>query len=414
MPPQIKPILISIGAIGIIVGAFLTIIYARQVGFKPFPKNPGNVAEIPAELADDLRSTASVSVTIPVSNATGSVNTKVTDTQAEEAKKTPINREQAVTSPKTPTNPPESPIEQKEAQDSRTISRIENPYPFPPKSFALVNEEARAAIVNIFCAARGGSLKSTSGTGVIMDPRGVILTNAHVAQYVLLSRDNRVDLSCVMRGGSPARDLWTAEVLYIPPVWLYEHAKEIKSARAMSTGEHDYALLRIIGSADEAEIPINFPYLPIDTREAIGFIDDPILVASYPAEFLGGIASQFSLFPVSSITTIKDLLTFEFNSVDVLSLGGIIAAQSGSSGGAVANSWGRLIGVITTTSEGTTTSDRDLRALTLSYINRDMSKQTGLDLAGLLSGNIAEQAATFNSAKSPALVDLLIANIEGH
>ncbi|HEV8677502.1 MAG TPA: hypothetical protein VN701_01580, partial [Candidatus Paceibacterota bacterium] len=50
-----------------------------------------------------------------------------------------------------------------------------------------VNENARASIVNILCLATGnGQENSISGSGVIIDARGVILTNAHVGQYFLL------------------------------------------------------------------------------------------------------------------------------------------------------------------------------------------------------------------------------------
>ena len=68
----------------------------------------------------------------------------------------------------------------------------------------------------------------------------------------------------------------------------------------------------------------------MDTRDAIGFLGDLTLVASYPAEFIGGIAAQFDLYPASSVTPIQDLLTFRTKTVDLISLGGIIEAQSGS------------------------------------------------------------------------------------
>lgn len=413
MSPQIRSILVNIGAIGIIAGALLAIIYARQSGFGHFPENIVTIDEMYVELPGELRSTASVSATArtssesaPEGSAIGSANTGI----ARKTEKTAVAPAQKGKSPTASTTPSETPIEQVDPQNKATVSRIENPYPFPPRPFSQINEETRAALVNIFCAA-GKSLKSTSGTGIIIDPRGVILTNAHVAQYILLSGDKRVDLSCAIRSGSPAQSRWIAEILYIPPIWIAEHASEIKLARAMSTGEHDYALLRIVNTTDGSELPENFPYLPVDTREAIGFVDDPVLVASYPAEFLGGIASQFNLFPVSSVTNIKDLLTFEFNTIDVISLGGIIGAQSGSSGGAVANAWGRLIALISTTSEGTTTAQRDLRALTLGYINSDLKKITGADLNEILSSNIELYARFFAENQSPQLMQLLIDNI---
>ena len=163
-----------------------------------------------------------------------------------------------------------------------------------------------------------------------------------------------------------------------------------------------------------APVPSTFPYLPIDARDTIGFVDDPVLVASYPAEFIGGMTAQLNLYPVSSVTAIKGLLTFsEEGTVDIVSLGGIIGAQSGSSGGAIVNGWGRLIGLISTTSEGKTTAERDLRAITLSYISRDISVQSGLDLQTILGGNVEAEASAFNASEAPALLELLIDQIKG-
>jgi hypothetical protein len=149
----------------------------------------------------------------------------------------------------------------------------------------------------------------------------------------------------------------------------------------------------------------------VDTREAIGFQGDEVLVASYPAEFIGGYATQFNLYPVTSITTIGRLLTFVASTIDLISLGGIVEAQSGSSGGAVVNAWGRLVGLISTTSEGPTTATRDLRALALSYINRDLAIQNQFDLPTVLGGDVAAQAQDFNTRIAPRLIDLYIGEL---
>lgn len=291
-------------------------------------------------------------------------------------------------------------------------TRIENPYPTPAESSDSVNAAARAALVNILCLSRG-SVRPISGSGVIIDPRGVILTNAHVAQYVLLSENPAINLSCVVRNGSPARAAWTASVLYMPPVWVASHAAELNTAEAVGTGEHDYALLAINASTDGSSAPpAGFPALPFDTRDSIGFVGDQVLAASYPAEFLGGIAAENDLYAVSSVGTIGKLLTFGEGTVDVVSLGGIIEAQSGSSGGAVVNPWGRLIGLITTTSEGATTADRDLHALTLSYINRDIAAQTGTDLSAYAQGDIAARQNAFNANVLPGLMDQYTARLK--
>ncbi len=298
------------------------------------------------------------------------------------------------------------------ASSSSQVARLESPYSAPRASISDLNTDARAALVNILCMPRGGgSFSPISGSGVIIDPRGIVLTNAHVAQYVLLSQSPKVDLQCAIRAGAPAHALWSAEVLYIPPVWVQTHVGEINAQHPQGTGEHDYGLLYITGSLSGGSLPAPFPFLQPDTREGIAFQGDQVLVASYPAEFLGGMAAENDLYPASSVTTIGRLLTFSSSSIDVLSLGGIIEAQSGSPGGAVVNAWDRLVGLIVTTSEGATTAARDLHALSLSYISRDLAAQSGYDLPEWLQTDPASTAKNFNAMVAPGLLKLYIAQL---
>jgi hypothetical protein len=386
MSPAIRSFLVNMGALGII--AMMIILLADTD-----PANPGlpSAEQTPA-------------TTTPQAVQTAAAAGAESPATSSPAKSTPAKK---------PAPASVVPAAETATADDSSVVRIQDPYTFPPLTFPLVNEQTRAALVNILCAPRSGSLRPISGSGVIIDSQGVILTNAHVAQYVLLSEDPRVDLSCVIRTGAPARPAWIAEVLYIPPVWVREHAKDITADRATGTGEHDYALLYITGPAGASSPtrPDAFPALSVDTREAIGFLTDLTLVASYPAEFIGSIAAQFDLYPASSVTPIQGLLTFRTKTVDLISLGGVIEAQSGSSGGAVVNAWGRLIGVITTTSEGATTAERDLRAITLSYINNDLAIQAGFDLASILGGDIGAQVADFKAQEAPELNHLLIEHI---
>lgn len=296
-----------------------------------------------------------------------------------------------------------------------TAVRIENPYDTPPLSFERVNADARASLVNIFCVPHGGSLTPISGSGVLIDPRGIILTNAHVAQYVLLSESSRVDLSCMVRTGSPAVARYTPEVILMPPAWVEAHADEIRAARPEGTGEHDWALLRLT-PLKTATVPSPvtppLPFLSPDVRPAIGFVGDQVLAAGYPAEFVGGSIAQTGLYPVSSVSIIDQLLTFSASSsVDLISIGSVIEAQGGSSGGPVLNHWNRLIGIITTTSAGSTTADRTLRALTTDYIERDMRALAGFGLSDLATQDPGALRIRFTEGARDALVTLFISHL---
>jgi hypothetical protein len=202
--------------------------------------------------------------------------------------------------------------------------------------------------------------------------------------------------------------LYKVSVLAFPRIWAIEHAEDAKTHSRLGTGEHDWALLRALpkdGSSEELSIYA----LDIDTRPAIGFVDDRVLGAGYPAEFVGGTIVQTQLFPASSVTRIDELFTFGSTTVDVFSIGSLIAAQAGSSGGAVTNQWGKLIGIITTTSEGLSTANRSLRALSLSYIDTDIQQQTGLSLKNLLAQNLDVVSENFSQTTLPSIAKILLA-----
>ena len=363
--------------------------------------------ESPAAVAfAHLDTGAASSTIIPPTAAAPETAEVVTPSAATEAKKSPEPQQKAVAAAADTAEQEKTVV-----AGQKVAARIQNPYSFPPQTFATTDNATRGALVNILCLSSGGSIRPISGSGVIIDPRGVILTNAHVAQYVLLSEAQGVNLTCSVRTGSPAHAAWKATVMYMPMVWVNAHINDLNAGGIVTgTGEHDYALLAI-GADGNTPLPASFSYLPIDTREAIGFLGDNVLVGGYPAEFIGGVAAQNSLYSLTSDATIQQLLTFNTGSVDLLSFKGVIEAQSGSSGGPVVNPWGRLIGIITTTSEAATTDARDLRAITLSYIDHDIKAQTGSSLTDFLSGSLADKVAAFNAGDAQTMLKIYLARI---
>ena len=279
-------------------------------------------------------------------------------------------------------------------------------YDTPPLPLEVVNTVSSPALVNIFCAsAPSSSVSGAIGSGIIIDPRGVILTNAHVAQYFLLQDHPRARISCVVRSGSPAKAKYTAEILAFPQAWAENHGKDLLLESPTGTGEHDWALLYITGTTDQSEKPLTFPFVSFDTREAVTTMNDPVLIASYPAGFLGSTLLQRGLWPVSTTVEIQKVYTFSESLIDVLSLGGTIVAQSGSSGGAVMNQWNKLVGIIVTSSIGNTTAERDLRALTLSHIDRSIQAHTGYTLLSFLNiGDFESRVQKFKETEVPNLL----------
>lgn len=276
----------------------------------------------------------------------------------------------------------------------------------PSLAWETVHKNTVPTLVNILCGSGAQSpISGATGTGVIIDSRGVILTNAHVAQYVLLENHPTVQAACVVRTGSPARATYTAELIALPKAWVAKHAADIRLEYPTGTGENDWALLYITGTVDGSPLPDEFPFLPIDARHAITQTNDTTLLAAYPAGFLGSASLRRDLWSVSTIATVQRLYTFTEQLVDILSFGGTIVAQGGASGGAVVNQWGNLVGIIVTSSTGATTAERDLRAVTMSHIDASIAAETGLHLHDYLeSGNFSEKVDTFSAAMSPALL----------
>lgn len=331
----------------------------------------------------------------------------------------PQRKKQAVA---TPQNPPPAAKQTARATppSPATSTPASPPAPAaekPPADFSGVNEAARNAVINILCtSAASGSFEPLSGSGVVIDPRGVILTNAHVGQYILLAHSLPNDfLRCMARTGSPARTAYALNLLYISPAWVKSNYRNIIKNNPSGTGENDFALLLAAAPSDpRLAAATAYAYLPYATDDADIVPGDPALTVAYPAGFLGGIGIQLDLYQTSSISTINKLFTFGEGTADLIGLGGSVVAQPGSSGGAVVSADGKLIGLIVTLIGGkNNTSGRDLMAISLGHINRSLEADTGLSLPRLLSGDLARFAERFNASTSPALANLLTNEIAG-
>jgi hypothetical protein len=295
---------------------------------------------------------------------------------------------------------PGTPEYQKSLQDALdALAKISTTTPA-----ASLNDTVRAAVVNIICTTGGGgSLSPISASGVMIDPRGIVITNAHVAQYFLLKDyPTPNSIQCVVRTGSPARPMYTATLLFISPSWVADNAAKITATEPTGTGEHDYALIVITGvTGPDVTPPASFPYLSIATvPPAQGSL---VVVAGYPAGFLGGITIQKDLYESSAETSVGTPYTFGTNTIDLFSVAGTILSQHGSSGGAVATKSGDLTGLVVTATDAPDTASRDLRALTTSYLIRDFASESGLPLVTFLGGDILAEAAAFNRDVAPTL-----------
>ncbi len=325
------------------------------------------------------------------------------------AKKTPTP-----TSPLAKTIPPTT----KPLPVAKITQTLAQPIPSTPlTSIESINASTRKAVVNIICTAKsGGVFKPVSGSGVIIDPRGVILTNAHLANVLLLKDyPSPGFIDCVVRTGSPARNTYRAELLYISSTWVRKNKNSIIEEDPTGTGQNDFALLRITEMVSPSEpLPATFPYIEYELEENSVQENQPIVIVAYPASFLGGITIQKDLHITSTVSTITKLYTFDqAGLLDLISVGTSILAQKGSSGGAVVRQQSaKLTALIVTSSAGETTRERELNAITIAHINRSLKAEMGFDLEEFLSTDLAAVAHDFQTIVAKGLTDILIDVVE--
>lgn len=256
------------------------------------------------------------------------------------------------------------------------------------------------AIVNIYCTQTTREYRrSVSGTGFFISDRGVILTNAHVAQFLLLQ--NAPDLGqveCAAATGTDGGQEFSLALLYISPSWLIKHASMIDSSTPRGTGENDFALLYVNGTTDSSTLPARFSYLPPATnamsKDAQG---NTVILVGYPSH------NDSAADRVIATTTITHLYTFGGGYADIFTLDSSPLGHQGASGGPVIDHLGRAIGVIATKDEGTTI----LNAITVAHIDRSIKSETGFDLASYIQGDLNYKARLFNETVSPILQELL-------
>lgn len=266
------------------------------------------------------------------------------------------------------------------------------------------------ALVNILCTFTTDEyIRTTTGTGFFIDPDGVIMTNAHVAQFLLMeSALSFGDAECILRSGNPATPTYRADLLYISPAWIQENAGIYNDEVPMGTGERDYALLYVTERLDNEPLPALFPALSFDASLLpVSLRGTTVTAAGYPATDLLTEGPGADLIPRQAETSVSELYTFGSNYADVISIKGSVVGAEGASGGPVLDATGNVIGMIVTRGDDSVDGPGSLRAITLSHIDRTIRQETGFPLSDNLSGDLGYRSEIFGNTLSPFLITIL-------
>ncbi|RJQ37599.1 hypothetical protein C4552_00345 [Candidatus Parcubacteria bacterium] len=235
--------------------------------------------------------------------------------------------------------------------------------PPPPPAGSLTQAEIYAmrstAVVQIFC--QGGG-KVFAATGVIVNARGLVLTNAHVVQFV---RDIGPS-DCQARHGNPASAFAGVDTVFMP-----DTGPKIPDT---DVPQRDFGFLIL------KDVREPFAVAPIATEAAAAGAS--LYTLGYPSEFLQGLAAfnnanlVFSILAVHGLANVDD----DEQAPDVYVFQGGIALQQGSSGTALLDQRGSVVGIIFATTQAGTTGEREGVGLITSYMDRVLRTETGQGL----------------------------------
>jgi hypothetical protein len=268
--------------------------------------------------------------------------------------------------------------------------------------------ELENILVNIICTEKKGNyVTANTGSGVIVSPGGVVITNAHVGQYFLLDKELN-DYSCALYQENIPTYGYVAELIYISPDWIKENKDVIRSKNPRGTGENDYAFLHITKNTNPAlPKPKNFQYANLNTSYNAE-IGQKIDVAGFP----GAPASILDLERTVGLKTdssnIKDIFTFGQNNADVISTGVTKVAARGASGGGVFKN-NDLIALIVTT--GGSENKSYINAITTNYINRDLKNDFNKSIFDLINSDLEKESDSFWKDYGKSLAEIILAEL---
>lgn len=253
------------------------------------------------------------------------------------------------------------------------LEKFAAPAVLPPPAAALSSEAVYqmldTAVVQVVCGL-GNNLYST-GTGIVVSERGVVLTNAHVV--------NR-GTNCAVRTGNPAKFAGTLKVLFV--------GGELPKIPDTEIAAEDLAL-GLIERSENSAFRTPFKYLKLDSgyRPTTG---DGYYAAAYASEFLGDAVltsgAQNLVFTTARLLGAYGI-DADSSAEEIIELSGNVSTQQGSSGSPILSPKdGAVVAVVFGENKeaeaGTpNTSKRTEFAFLVSYLDRLVRQKQGISLA---------------------------------
>lgn len=263
------------------------------------------------------------------------------------------------------------------------------------------------ALVNIFCSQKISTSSSNgkistlrrtiTGSGILINKDGSVLTNAHVAQFPLLSEKNK-NVTCLARYGNPAIGSLPMKVAFISPEWIKTYGQYVNTEGIPQSGKSDFAIIKLVLDNNNLLLPIKIEDSLI--KPSVGA---SVTAVAYPADILGKKGINSSLILEKEKLSLQKIYSVGTVQNDVLETGPTSIGQKGSSGGALVNDSDKLIGVISMI----TGSSKNIRAMSTDHIDAELSRYARKNLGDLVRYGSFDVQKDFDTKYRDYLGDLL-------
>lgn len=297
------------------------------------------------------------------------------------------------------------PIIPKETSTTPKPSLPKTELPATRNSSNKVEDKIKSSVGNLFCTTiKGNKIEKRTGSVVAISNTGVMITNAHVAEHLLLSNTSQnISQTCFVRTGSPALKAYSAKVLFMPDEWVYANKDNLKYQSLSGTGEHDYALIVLTEKVNQTSPSLSF----LNPKGQTLSPDKKIFASGYPV--FGASILDNALYNRTESLYITKTWGLGKTNTDLADTSATVIATVGSSGGAITDTEGNLIGIIVASSVDQSLNKPSIRLISLDYIEKDIKEKTGKTLSSFFN-NPEELANRFIETEGTRLAQILRSN----